>query len=149
MWKKVIPIFVALLCTVLATSVVVASKDSKTPKDLENIAFEADKKQYTPNETVSLSITNNSPYPISFGMPYAIDVLKDGKWERTSLTDDLMFTQQILTLSPKETYKTAVDLTIFKDKLTPGHYRIVKLIYIDEKPVEIGAEFEVMKETTR
>ncbi|MDA3129290.1 immunoglobulin-like domain-containing protein [Aliibacillus thermotolerans] len=148
MWKKMIPILVsALLCTILATSVVGASKDATSPNDPDNISFETDKEQYTPNETIFLSLKNNSPYAISFGMPYAIDVLKDGKWQRTSLTDDLMFTQQILTLSPKETYDTAVDLNIFKDKLSPGYYRIVKLVHIGEKPVEIGAEFEIVKET--
>ncbi|SDH69110.1 hypothetical protein SAMN05192534_10992 [Alteribacillus persepolensis] len=146
MWKRTIPVlFSILLFTAFAANAAGGVSQDVPSTSKDDISWETNKETYTADEVISLSLKNNTSNAISFGTPYAIEVFKDGKWMRTSLTDDLMFTQQTITLSPGETYKTTVDLNLFKEKIKPGFYKIVKQVNSHGKPYKAGAAFQVVE----
>ncbi|SFF05612.1 immunoglobulin-like domain-containing protein [Alteribacillus iranensis] len=146
MWKTLVPVAIGiLLLTAFAAPVSGASHEAASQTGLEGVSFKADQTVYSLDETVDLSLRNGSSDDVFFGTPYVIEVFKDGTWYPTSLTDDLMFTQQIITLPPGETYRTSVDLQLFGDRMSPGWYKIVKQVRADEESKKVEAVFRVVE----
>ncbi|SDJ14557.1 immunoglobulin-like domain-containing protein [Alteribacillus bidgolensis] len=149
MWKKTIPFLLAiLLLTACSADAEGKSRDVLSPMNVDGVSWETEKETYTSSEVISLSLKNETSHVISFGTPYAVERYEDGKWVKTSLTENLHFTQQLITLQPGETYQTTVDLNAFEDKISPGIYQVVKNIDINGEKFKIGAAFQIV-ETSR
>lgn len=116
---------------------VIDSEDSLS----EKVSFTLDQTEYSANDTVRMSITNNSDQPISFGRPFNVEYLSEGRWLNWPM-DDIAFTMELIILNTDENFEQEIELSQLGIK--EGTYRITKSITMEgEKPFEIYSEFTV------
>jgi len=108
----------------------------------ENVFLELEKKEFSAEETLKLTLLNQESFEIWLGKPYSIEKYTEGEWERVPL--DLVFTMELITLPPGEAFIQQVPL----EGLKPGRYRIVKSVTDPEKekPQGIYSEFRIIEQ---
>jgi len=91
------------------------------------------------DESAVLTVANNGPTVLVFGVDYRIERKADGEWRDVPL--DLAFIDIALMLWPGESHDLQVDLR----GLAPGAYRVVKPVWAEglDLTAELTAEFAV------
>lgn len=111
----------------------------------ENVAIQLvlDKEVYSANDVLEFQIINGGSEAISFGRPFGLEYLKDGKFVEYPM--DLAFTMELLILGEQETFTQSVDLG--QIGLKEGTYRLIKTIHDLETgaPTQLSATFEVVE----
>lgn len=102
---------------------------------------------YNANEQkLHFSVTNKSNGMISFGYAYAIERYDETKqtWQPTTLTNDLAFIEMLALIDKGQTVKDVIDLSLLKQPLANGKYRIVRTYYADAAHLTGYIEFDVV-----
>ena len=76
------------------------------------------------NKSATLVLTNNSDKNFQYGIPYEIEIKKDGEWHKINV--ELYFTMPAFQLSSKESKEIELDWENGYGKLAKGTYRIIK-----------------------
>ncbi|MCL9970472.1 hypothetical protein MX569_07635 [Anoxybacillus kestanbolensis] len=97
-------------------------------------------------QKLHFSVTNKSNGVISFGYAYAIERYDDAKqtWQPTTLTNDLAFIEMLALIDQGQTVKDMIDLSLLKQPLENGKYRIVRTYYADAAHFTGYIEFDVV-----
>lgn len=143
MWKKSV---IFILSVMMFTAFSLHAAGANVPSyDVDGVSFIAEKDIYKSSDHISLSLKNITPHNLSFGTPFTIERWDNGKWQETSLTDGMAFTEQLIILPPGQTYKTTVYLNMLQDSISPGVYQIVKNVHMDGESYNIGAPFQIVE----
>ena len=78
------------------------------------------------NKSATLVLTNNNDKNFQYGNPYEIEIKKDGEWHKINVQSD--FTLPAFSLKSKETKELEINWKEGYGKLTPGDYRIIKVL---------------------
>lgn len=99
------------------------------------------------SNSIEYIIQNTSEDTIEHGAMYQIQMeTKDGVWEDTEYSSNLMFDMMMRMVSPSEQTKESFDVSVFSN--TPGKYRIVKSYNCGENSYTIYSYFVVTEEGT-
>ncbi|MCL2569309.1 MAG: hypothetical protein FWE12_07800 [Oscillospiraceae bacterium] len=79
---------------------------------------------------VTVSIQNNSDFPLITGLPFELDVYDQGVWRRVMPHEGWGFLAIGLPIAPRESFEMPKDLQAYLP-LEPGLYRIRKDVFID------------------
>lgn len=96
-------------------------------------------------KTISYKIENKSNEIITTGLAYTIEKYKNKNWNKTDLTDNLLFAEIALLLNPNKTIEEKIDLSQI-NKLKDGYYRIKKEYFREEDTINQYIEFKVEDE---
>ncbi|KXZ40417.1 hypothetical protein SAMN05661008_00029 [Alkalithermobacter thermoalcaliphilus JW-YL-7 = DSM 7308] len=91
---------------------------------------------------IYFTINNNTDSDLFFGVGFHIEKYENGNWKKTNLTDDLAFIEIALIAKQGEKLQDSIDLSIIKDKITPGKYRVVRSYGSDNQRIISYIEFE-------
>ncbi len=97
-----------------------------------------DKNVYRVGETVEFKIVNLGGTPISFGRPYQVYYLDNGKWV---IADNLIpdtWTMELIVLEKNGSYAQRISL----ENAVPGQYKIVKIIHGEGTNITMRLETE-------
>jgi len=130
----VIAIFVAFL---------VFSRSPTAGRDV-GIVLSLDKTELRGDRELTYTIVNRSQREISFGEPYDVQVLKEGRWVSTEWMREKVWIVILYTLRPGESISRTIDLP---PDVEPGLYRIVKEVTVVEtgEKLVLTAEFAVLR----
>ncbi|WP_297549193.1 immunoglobulin-like domain-containing protein [Thermococcus sp.] len=110
-----------------------------SPPEEIPIKLSLDKEQYSPTDTMILTITNNGNETVTLGYSFELYREDNGQWTKVKV--DLMFIQSVVQLEPGKSWSQKIDLA--KLRLSPGHYKIVKKISTKDKTFSVSAEFYI------
>lgn len=84
-------------------------------------------KENTLTETgATLILKNDSDVDVQYGNPYEIEIKKDGEWHKINVQLD--FTLPAFSLKSKETKELEINWKEGYGKLTPGDYKLLKVL---------------------
>ena len=110
----------------------------RVPKQDINITLMLDKRFYTPGETATLTIINNGPTPITFGLMYEIYRWNGSTWILDeTLTPDFWPLVAYIT-EPGKKWSQSISL----EGASPGKYKVVKTV--EAMGTEISKTLEVI-----
>ncbi|ACJ32680.1 immunoglobulin-like domain-containing protein [Anoxybacillus flavithermus] len=97
-------------------------------------------------QKLHFSVTNKSSGVISFGYAYTIERYDETKqtWQQTTLTNGLAFIEMLALIDQGQTVKDMIDLSLIKQPLENGKYRIVRTYYADAAHFTGYIEFDVV-----
>ena len=98
------------------------------------------------NKSATLVLTNNSDKNFQYGIPYEIEIKKDGEWHKINV--ELNFDMPAFPLSSKESKEIELDWENGYGKLAEGTYRIIKVINYEYnggkyEPFNVAVEFTI------
>jgi hypothetical protein len=114
----------------------------RVPAPEINATVKLDRTAYgSEDETAILTLVNDGPTVLVFGVDYRIEKKVDGEWRIVPL--DLAFIDIALMLQPGQQHELQVDL----GGLGPGEYRAVKPLWAEglDLTEELAAEFTIEK----
>lgn len=94
---------------------------------------------------ISYKIENKSNKTITTGLFYTIEKYENKSWNKTDLTDKLVFIEIALLLNSNEAIEEQIDLSQIH-KLQDGYYRIKKEYFSEEGTINQYIEFKVTDE---
>lgn len=94
---------------------------------------------------ISYKIENKSNEAITTGLAYTIEKYDNNTWNKTNLTDNLLFAEIALLLNLNKTIEEKIDLSQI-NKLKDGYYRIKKEYFSQEDTINQYIEFKVEDE---
>lgn len=101
--------------------------------------------QYT--DSINLILENHTEYEASFGMEIQLEILEEGKWYQVFPKEELSWIEIAMILPGKSETQTVASLAAFRGELEPGHYRLVKTVYLYKEDLTeacvVAAEFDV------
>ncbi len=108
------------------------------------VVLSLDKTELRGDRELTYTIVNWSQREISFGEPYDVQVLKDGRWVSTEWMRDKVWIMVLYTLRPGESFSRAIHLPT---DVEPGVYRLVKEVTVVEtgERLVLTAEFMVLR----
>ena len=113
------------------------------PDDFDNIGtvvIATDKQSYQRNTaSITYTVSNESGAEVYYGMSYCIEMQRGGKWYQLPFKEDTAWIAIAHRLDSGESQSYDVELSLFKQRLSRGNYRLVK--QIGEKMY--AAEFSV------
>ncbi|WP_050179596.1 immunoglobulin-like domain-containing protein [Domibacillus robiginosus] len=128
------------------------SKNQEDISSSEGITAQLEKKQYTTKDTKAvLTLHNNSKKTFLYGREYLLEKNVNSTWHEVPFKERVGFTDEAYYLAPNETESETISFDIFSEKLSAGHYRIIKNFSDDEKEyspeniIPIAASFEVIE----
>ncbi|ASJ00854.1 immunoglobulin-like domain-containing protein [Thermococcus gorgonarius] len=101
-----------------------------------------DKAFYSPNDTMILTITNKGNATITTGYAFRLYRLEDWGWREVPV--NLTFAEVLVTIGPGKRWEQRIDLS--KLSLTPGHYRIVKIVSVTAPVTKMSMGIEAWTE---
>lgn len=110
------------------------------PAQMMNGELNLDKDKYRVSETLILTLDNQGPTNLSFGLSYEIEKYEQGKWERVPL--NMAFEAIGLGQKPGQTFEQKIPLKQLKES---GLYRVLKDIDAEGTDLKntLTVEFEV------
>ncbi|OPJ56253.1 immunoglobulin-like domain-containing protein [Alkalithermobacter paradoxus] len=94
---------------------------------------------------LSFTIDNNTGSDLFFGVGFHIEKYENGNWKKTNLTDDLAFIEIALIAQQGQKLENSIDLSMIKEKITSGKYRVVRSYGSDTQRIISYIEFEADK----
>ena len=143
--RKIVPaLLIVLLVPVgyfLASSNGSTAIDGDTGKvpQGQGIKVVLDRTVYSPDDTLTLKVTNGESVNATTGYAFTLYRLENGEWRELQL--NLVFVEIAVIIKPGESWEQKVDLS--RLNLEPGHYKIVKEVYIEGTKVKVGTEFDI------
>ena len=86
-----------------------------------------------------LILKNDNVNDITFGECYAIEVMQDEEWRKINV--EISFNEIAFLLKSSESFEINLDWSESYGKLSPGKYRIIKEVYLEEESSFVSAEF--------
>jgi hypothetical protein len=94
---------------------------------------------------VPYTIRNGSSKDLYTGTDYAIERHDGGQWVPFPFADDVAWPAELLYVPAGGTLEGTMHLTLLEEEITPGDYRIVKIVSEDGKPeFALHADFTVL-----
>lgn len=94
-------------------------------------------------QLVKLTITNNTDGIAQFGADYRVDKWIAGAWDKWDFPETFPVIMILYSLPPQGSDSYQINLFSDRIKYTPGLYRVVKNIHVNEKSSEFYAEFTI------
>ncbi len=128
---------------VISVAFLVFSRPPAGGRDV-GVVLSLDKTELRGDRELTYTIVNESQREISFGEPYDVQVLKDGRWVSTEWMRDKVWIMVLYTLRPGESFSRAIYLPT---DVEPGVYRLVKEVTVVEtgERLVLTAEFMVLR----
>ncbi|NJE84246.1 hypothetical protein E3E23_00080 [Thermococcus sp. CX2] len=104
-----------------------------------DVVLKLDKTGYAPDETMVLTVVNNADSEATTGYAFQLYRLENGNWKEVNL--DMAFIEIAIIIEPGKSWEQMIDLS--KLNLEPGHYKIVKSIFVGNVTVKPEAEFDI------
>lgn len=143
--KKVITMMSIIACLLLfngcssSNTLGEESAYGENVNQLEDVTIELNKDTYLPQgDTFELKVFNHSDREITYGVPYELEMLHEGKWRKVETDEDIAFIMIAYILHPDEESVDEISLEYY-EPLEEGRYRIIRMI--EEEP--LAAEFTV------
>ncbi|WP_046175675.1 immunoglobulin-like domain-containing protein [Domibacillus indicus] len=119
------------------------AKQQAVPAEHKEISMKAGQNSYPPDEeTISIEIQNSSKQEVMYGKHFTMDKKVDGVWRTVPFEDGAAFIEVALFIPPGEMAVEEVTLSLFKQPLSEGIYRIVKTVGGES----LAAEFSIEKQ---
>ncbi|ASJ11176.1 hypothetical protein A3L12_07630 [Thermococcus sp. P6] len=141
--RRAIPVL--LIALLIPAGYYIASRGNDGTRNLPEgggVVLGLDKTTYSPEDTMTLTISNGANVSVTTGYAFKLYRLEGGEWKEVPL--ELAFIEMAVTIEPGRSWEQKIDLS--KLHLEPGRYRITKTVVLEyEKAVskELGVEFEV------
>lgn len=122
------------------------------PSSVEGITIKLEEEQYTtPDTETKLTLHNNSKTTFIYGKEFLLEKKVNGTWYEISLKEDIGFTAEAYSFASGQRESQTISLDIFSEKLSTGHYRIIKDFlengkeYRQENQIMIADSFELIE----
>ncbi|ASJ12623.1 immunoglobulin-like domain-containing protein [Thermococcus thioreducens] len=140
--RKIVPVLLIVLLVPIGYYMASKGGGSNGVQDLpsgEGIALKLDKSSYTPSDVMVLTLLNNADTNATTSYHFKLYRLEGGEWKEVPV--NLMFIEIAVVIEPGKSWEQKVKLSDLG--LTPGHYKIVKEVYLGGTTVKAGAEFDI------
>src|SRR5690625_4269280 len=126
--------------TTPSSSVPPSDTSSSPHSSLDGISMRTEKDVYREGvEQLTVVLTNASEEEVYYGKHFSVEKQTENGWEAFPFKEDVAFIEIAILLEPDDEKREDIDLTLLKNKLTGGKYRILKQIGGEE----FFAEFQV------
>ncbi|MFC6039617.1 immunoglobulin-like domain-containing protein [Paenisporosarcina macmurdoensis] len=116
------------------------------PNSNEGISIKTEKTQYPVSaDEIVIIMENNNNSSFNYGLLPSIEKNIDGKWDKISYKKDLAVNAIEQGINSNSKKKESFSLSILKEKLPPGKYRITLTFYNDKNKIILGIPFELVK----
>ena len=116
--------------------------------NLEGLSLTTKQENYTNDiDSIQLVFDNKRSNQFTFGKEIKLEIEEDGIWYQVFPSDDLAWNDIGIILNGNSTIEEDIPLTAYKNYLDNGHYRFVKVVYMQEDKTTsayvLAAEFYV------
>ncbi len=116
------------------------------PNSKEGITIKTEKTQYPFSaDEIIIIMENNNNSSFNYGLLPSIEKNIGGKWDKISYKKDLAVNAIEPGINSNSEKKESFSLSILKEKLSPGKYRITLTFYNDKNKIILGIPFELVK----
>ena len=116
------------------------------PNSNEGISIKTEKTQYPVSaDEIVIIMENNNNSSFNYGLLPSIEKNIDGKWDKISYKKDLAVNAIEPGINSNSEKKESFSLSILKEKLPLGKYRITMTFYNDKNKIILGIPFELVK----
>ncbi|CAD5244385.1 immunoglobulin-like domain-containing protein [Thermococcus camini] len=136
--RKVLPVLLIVLLVPLGYYIA-SSDGARNLPNGEGIVLKLDKSSYTPSDVMVLTLLNNADTNATTSYHFKLYRLEGGKWKEVPV--NMMFIEIAVVIEPGKSWEQKVKLSDLG--LTPGHYKIVKEVFLGGTTVKAGAEFDI------
>ncbi|ANF23501.1 immunoglobulin-like domain-containing protein [Thermococcus piezophilus] len=143
--RKAVPVLLALLIIPVAYFLASSMGGDIGGTDeipaVPDVVLKLDKTSYAPDETMVLTVVNNADSEATTGYEFQLYRLENGNWKEVNL--DMAFIEIAIIIEPGKSWEQIIDLS--KLNIDPGHYKIVKSIFVGNVTVKPETEFDIKR----
>lgn len=122
------------------------AKNQKILNSKDGVSIKTEKTQYpVSTDEIVIIIENNSKSNFNYGLLPSIEKNIDGNWEELSYKKEIAIKAIEPGINSNSEKKEKISLSILKEKLLPGKYRITLTFYNDKNQIILGSPFELVK----
>ncbi|WP_258084255.1 immunoglobulin-like domain-containing protein [Thermococcus thermotolerans] len=140
--RKIVPVLLILLLVPAGYYMTLSDEESTGKQNLQNdngVSLELDKVTYSPGDTMVITLINNASTNATASYHFKLYKLEGKAWKEVPV--NLMFIEIAVVIEPGKSWEQKVDLS--RLNLEPGHYKIVKEVYLEGTTVKAEAEFDI------